>query len=47
MPKINSQQKSTPDARLRHQQVGAERRGAGGIAQGKAWMPWGKSEGAN
>ena len=35
MPKINSQQKSTPDARTRHQQVGAERRGAGGTAQGK------------
>ena len=32
MPKKNSQQKSTPDARIRHQQVGAERRGAGGIA---------------
>ena len=33
MPKSNSQQKSTPDARIRHQQVvGAERRGAGGIA---------------
>ena len=32
MPKSNSQQKSTPDARTRHQQVGAERRGAGGIA---------------
>ena len=27
----NSQQKSTPDARIRHQEVGAERRGAGGI----------------
>ena len=25
MPKSNSQQKSTPDARTRHQQVGAER----------------------
>ena len=32
MPKSNSQQKSTPDTRIRHQQVGAERRGAGGIA---------------
>ena len=31
MTKSNSQQKST-DARTRHQQVGAERRGAGGIA---------------
>ena len=31
MPKSNSQQKSTPDARTRRQQVGAERRGAGGI----------------
>ena len=30
--KSNSQQKSTPDARTRHQQEGAERRGAGGIA---------------
>ena len=48
MPKSNSQQKSTPDARTRHQQVGAERRGAGGIAQGKdgTWMPWGQLEGA-
>ena len=35
MPKGNSQQKSTPDARIRHQQVEAERRGAGGIAWGK------------
>ena len=33
MPKINSQQKSTPDARICHQQVGAEWRGAGNIAQ--------------
>ena len=32
MPKSNSQQKSTPDARIRHQQVGVERRDAGGIA---------------
>ena len=32
MPKSNSQQKSTPDAHIHHQQVGAERRGAGGIA---------------
>ena len=32
MPKSNSQQKSTPDAHTRQQQVGAERRGAGGIA---------------
>ena len=32
MPKNNSQQKNTPDARIRHQQVGAERRGEGGIA---------------
>ena len=31
MPKGNSQQKSTPDARIHHQQVGVERRGAGGI----------------
>ena len=30
VPKSNSQQKSTPDARTRHQQEGAERRGAGG-----------------
>ena len=28
MPKSNSQQKSTPDACIRHQQVGVERRGA-------------------
>ena len=32
MPKINSQQKRTPDTRIHHQQVGAERRGAGGTA---------------
>ena len=32
MPKNNSQQKSTPDAHTRHQQVGAERRGADGSA---------------
>ena len=32
MPKSISQQKSTPDTGIRHQQVGAERRGAGGIA---------------
>ena len=48
MPKRNSQQKSTPDARTRHQQVGAERRGAGGIAHGmdRAWVTWGQLEGA-
>ena len=34
MPKSNSQQKSTPDACIHHQQVGAEWRGAGGIASG-------------
>ena len=27
MPKSNSKQKSTPDARIRHQQVEAEQRG--------------------
>ena len=32
MPKNNSQQKSTPDVLIRHQQVGAEQKGAGGIA---------------
>ena len=32
MPKNNSQQKSTPDAHIRHQQVGVEQRGAGGRA---------------
>ena len=32
MPKNNSQQKSTPVARIRHQQVGVKGRGAGGIA---------------
>ena len=32
MPKSNSQQKSTLDARIHHRQVGVERRGAGGIA---------------
>ena len=31
MPKSNSEQKSTPDAHIRHQQLGAERRGTGGI----------------
>ena len=31
VPKSNSQQKSTPDARTRHQQAGAKRRGADGI----------------
>ena len=30
MPKNNSQQKSTPDALIRHQQVGVEWKGAGG-----------------
>ena len=49
MPKSNSQQKSTPYACIRHQQVGAEQRGAGGIALGKDWaqLPWGQLEGAN
>ena len=32
VPKSNSQQKNTPDAHTRCQQVGAERRGARGIA---------------
>ena len=32
MPKNNSQQKSNPDSGIRHQQVGVEWRGAGGIA---------------
>ena len=32
MPKNNSQQKSTPDACICHQQVGTEQRGAGNIA---------------
>ena len=32
MLKSNSQQKSTPDTRTRHEQVGAKQRGAGGIA---------------
>ena len=32
MPKSNSQQKSTPEACIHHQQEGAEWRGAGGIA---------------
>ena len=49
MPKSNSQQKSTPDALIHHQQVGVEQKGAGGIAYGQdqAWKPWGQSEGAN
>ena len=33
MPKSNSQQKNTPDTRIRHQQVGAKRRGAGSSAR--------------
>ena len=37
MPKNNSQQKSTPDARTRRQQVGVKLRGVGGIAWGKDW----------
>ena len=32
MPKSNSRQKSTPDARTRHQQIGVEQKGACGIA---------------
>ena len=32
MTKNNSQQKSTPDAPIHHQQVGAEPRGPGSIA---------------
>ena len=32
MSKSNSQQKSTPDAHICHQQVGVEWIGAGGIA---------------
>ena len=32
MPKNNSQQKSTPDACIHHQQEGAEWSGVGGIA---------------
>ena len=32
MPKSISPQKSTPDAPIHHQQVGAEQRGAGSIA---------------
>ena len=32
MPKNNSQQKSTQDVCIRHQQVGAEQRGAANIA---------------
>ena len=32
MPKSNSQQKSIPDTHTHHQQVGTERREAGGIA---------------
>ena len=32
MSKSNSQQKSTPDAHIRHQQVGAEGTGGGSIA---------------
>ena len=35
MPKSNSQQKSTPDTPPYHQQVGAEQRGAGGVAWGE------------
>ena len=32
MPKANCQQKSTPDAHICHQQVGAKQREEGGIA---------------
>ena len=32
MSKGNSEEKSTPDARICHQQVVAEQRGVGGIA---------------
>ena len=32
MPKSNSQQKSTPDIRIHHQQVGVEWREEGSIA---------------
>ena len=32
MPKSNSQQKNTPEARIRHQQVGAEQGGTGCLA---------------
>ena len=48
MPKSNSQQKSTPDTRILHQQVGVKQRGVGGIAYGKdrVWVPWGQLEGA-
>ena len=49
MPNHNSQQRSSPDALICHQQAGTEQGGAGCIASGKdqAWMPWGQSEGAN
>ena len=35
MPKSNSQQKSIPDARILHQQMGEEQRGVGSSAYGK------------
>ena len=49
VPNGNSQQRSSPDACIHHQQAGAEQGGSGCIAYGKdkAWVPWGQSEGAN
>ena len=35
VPKGNSQQRSTPDPHIHHQQAGAEQGDAGCIAQGK------------
>ena len=47
MPKSNSQQKSTPDTRTRHQHGGGmERSGQHCIGWGPARRPWEQSEGA-
>ena len=48
MPKSNSQQKSTPDARTRHQQEGGgtERSRRHSLGWGPARRPWEQSEGA-
>ena len=47
MPNGNSQQRSSPDFWVCHQQVGAEQGGVGCVAYSKdqAWLPWGQSEG--
>ena len=46
-PNSNSQRRSSPDARVCHQQAGAEQGRVGCTRKDQAWMPWGQSEGAN